>query len=86
MRAIKDFPVILQCGLPNFLRDFVTVTSWIHGSLNILPTFSSSSSSSGFSSSLGSESLPGSGKYYMLDDGQLLIWQVTTEEAEGNDH
>ncbi|CAG7821710.1 unnamed protein product [Allacma fusca] len=38
VRAIKDFPVILQCVLPNFLRDFVTVTSWIYGSLNILPS------------------------------------------------
>ncbi|XP_043798147.1 Down syndrome cell adhesion molecule-like protein Dscam2 isoform X5 [Apis laboriosa] len=57
--------VLMRCNVPSFVRDHVTITSWLQEpSFNIYP------------------STMGDGKYHMLSSGELMILNITREDAE----
>ncbi|XP_076675492.1 cell adhesion molecule Dscam2 isoform X9 [Andrena cerasifolii] len=57
--------VLMRCNVPSFVRDHVTITSWLQEpSFNIYP------------------STMGDGKYHMLSSGELMIQNITREDAE----
>ncbi|XP_017790457.1 PREDICTED: Down syndrome cell adhesion molecule-like protein Dscam2 [Habropoda laboriosa] len=57
--------VLMRCNVPGFVRDHVTITSWLQEpSFNIYP------------------STMGDGKYHMLSSGELMILNITREDAE----
>ncbi|XP_035706801.1 Down syndrome cell adhesion molecule-like protein Dscam2 isoform X3 [Folsomia candida] len=68
-QGIQSFPTVLDCVItPKYMRDYVLVTSWVRDkSFNILP----GSLDSDLSDS----------KYHILQDGRLLIWQLSSQEA-----
>ncbi|XP_026667760.1 Down syndrome cell adhesion molecule-like protein Dscam2 isoform X6 [Ceratina calcarata] len=57
--------VLMRCNVPSFVRDHVTITSWLQEpSFNIYP------------------STMADGKYHMLSTGELMILNITREDAE----
>ncbi|XP_076177340.1 cell adhesion molecule Dscam2 isoform X2 [Ptiloglossa arizonensis] len=57
--------VLMRCTVPSFVRDHVTITSWLQEpSFNLYP------------------STMGDGKYHMLSSGELMILNITREDAE----
>ncbi|XP_076641618.1 cell adhesion molecule Dscam2 isoform X1 [Halictus rubicundus] len=57
--------VLMRCNVPSFVRDHVTITSWLQEpSFNIYP------------------STMGDGKYHMLSSGELMILNITREDAK----
>ncbi|XP_015431460.1 PREDICTED: Down syndrome cell adhesion molecule-like protein Dscam2 [Dufourea novaeangliae] len=57
--------VLMRCNVPSFVRDHVTITSWLQEpSFNIYP------------------STMGDGKYHMLSSGELLILNITRDDAK----
>ncbi|XP_034948781.1 Down syndrome cell adhesion molecule-like protein Dscam2 isoform X2 [Chelonus insularis] len=57
--------VLMRCNVPSFVRDHVTVTSWLQEpSFNIYPSTMSD------------------GKYHMLPNGDLMIINITRNDAQ----
>ncbi|XP_057323530.1 cell adhesion molecule Dscam2-like isoform X3 [Microplitis mediator] len=57
--------VLMRCNVPSFVRDHVTVTSWLQEpSFNIYPSAMSD------------------GKYHMLPNGDLMIINITRNDAQ----
>jgi hypothetical protein len=66
-QGIRGFPLVLDCVInPKYMRDYLVVTSYVRDKLyNILP----------------SSTLDSDGKYHILPDGRLLIWQLSSQDA-----
>ncbi|KOC64967.1 Down syndrome cell adhesion molecule-like protein Dscam2 [Habropoda laboriosa] len=74
--------VLMRCNVPGFVRDHVTITSWLQEpSFNIYP------STMGGIFEFEGEKFPfffsrTHGKYHMLSSGELMILNITREDAE----
>ncbi|XP_060864189.1 cell adhesion molecule Dscam2 isoform X5 [Metopolophium dirhodum] len=65
--VIRGNSVVLKCGIPPFIADFVSVISWQDDAGNVFPSMSTQSTHDG--------------KYLVLPSGELHIRDVTPEDG-----